>query len=50
MHGESHVLRSDPGTLMYVLCHNASAKHFDLTIGLAFLHWAGGGEGGVQFV
>lgn len=30
MHGESHVLQSD---LMYVLCHNASARRFDLTIG-----------------
>lgn len=37
MHGESHVLQSDLCTLMYVSCHNASAKHFDLTIGLAFV-------------
>lgn len=36
MHGESHVLRSDLCTLMYVLCHKALAKHFDLTIGLCF--------------
>lgn len=35
MHGESHVLQSDLCTLMYVLCHNALAKHFDLTIGVA---------------
>lgn len=37
MHGESHVLQSDLYTLMYVLCHNALARHFDLTIGFAFV-------------
>ncbi len=35
MHGESHVLQSDLCTLMYVLCHNALAKYFDLTIAFA---------------
>ena len=37
MHGESHVLQSDLCTLMYVLCHNVLAKHFDLTIQFAFV-------------
>lgn len=37
MLGESHVLRSDLRTLMYVSCHNALPKHFDLTIGFAFV-------------
>lgn len=36
MHGESHVLQSDLCVLMYVSCHNALAKHFDLTMGFAF--------------
>lgn len=40
MHGESHVLQSDLCTLMYVLCHNALAKHFDLTIQFAFVERA----------
>lgn len=37
MHGEHHVLQSDLYTLMYVSCHNALAKHFDLTIRFAFV-------------
>lgn len=37
MHGEGHVLQSD---LMYVPCHGASARRFDLTIGLAIVRSA----------
>lgn len=37
MHGEIPVLQSDPCTLMYVLCHNASAEHFDSTVWFAFV-------------